>query len=47
MRLGSAKVAICMGNLSARPIIIPAKMTTGSVSTANIVPPMLAHKKQS
>ena len=42
LRLGSSKVAVCMRNLSARSITIPAKMTIGSISTANIVPPMLA-----
>ena len=42
LRPGSSKVDIGMRNLSARPITIPAKMTTVSVSMANIAPPMLA-----
>ena len=44
LRLGSSKVAICMKNLSARPVTIPARMTIGSVNTTNAVPPILAPK---
>ena len=45
LRPGSSKVAIYVRNLSAGPITIPAKMTIRYVSTANIVPLMLAPKK--
>ena len=44
LTLRSSKITICMRNFLARPIKIPAKMTMGFVSTANIVPPLLASK---
>ena len=44
LRPGSSKVAICIRNLSARPMTIPSKTIIGSIATANIIPPMLAPK---
>ena len=47
MRPSSSKVAICVRNLLAKPVIIPAKITIGSVrtvSTAIIIPPMIEPK---
>ena len=43
-RLGSSKVVICMRTLSARPVKIPARTIIGSVSSGNILLPMLAQK---
>ena len=47
MRLGSSRIAGCMRNSSARPVTIPARTVTGSVSTTNIIPPILATKIKS
>ena len=44
LRPDSSKVTICVRNLSAKPMTIPAKTSIESVSTANIIPPMLAPK---
>ena len=44
LRLGSSKVAICMSNLSARSVTIPARTIIGSVFMLSIIPPMLAPK---
>ena len=44
LRPGCSKIIICKRNLSPRHVIIPAKTTRGSVSPANIVPPILTPK---
>ena len=44
LRPDASEVAVCMRNVSAQPITITAITTIGSVSTANIIPLMLAPK---
>ena len=44
LKPGSSKLTICMRNVSAGPVTIPARTTIGSVSAAYIIPPMLALK---
>ena len=36
---------MCIRNISAKEIKIPAKTVTGQVQVANVIPPMLAPKK--
>ena len=38
---GSSQVSICLRNLSAHPIEVPAKMTVGKVALANWIPPVV------
>ena len=42
LKPGSSKVTLCVQNLSAREVVLPAKSVIGTISAANVVPPMLA-----
>ena len=44
MKPGSSRVSVCIKNLTGMPVTLTSHATVGTVTAANILPPMLAPK---